>query len=250
MKERPILFSPAMARALLEGRKVQTRRVVRLPRWAAPGTLEHDGAGVAAVARASGCLADVACPYGSPGDRLWCRERFRYRYWDEEAETISVEYADGATRGVACGDDDVDAWLERQSDRFGRIRGAYVATGEDGPAGTWQLPPGVEVPWQPSIHMPRWAARLVVEVTGVRVERVQSIADGDVAAEGLHHDEDYWYGGTHPVKKTRQCWATARRAFQAAWDDLHAGDQAWAANPLVWVIELRVLEALGKKSER
>ena len=94
MTERPILFSGPMVRAILAGAKTQTRRLVKLPRWAEPGTLEEGTEGVLAVARVSGCLADVPCPYGAPGDDLWVRETWRADDFDPPGTIYAADHPD------------------------------------------------------------------------------------------------------------------------------------------------------------
>ena len=171
-KERPILFSAPMVRALLAGTKTQTRRVVKVPK-------RMEG-----VTSPAGALVDFDCPYGRPGDRLWVRETFSY-----------------------------DAKLHFRGDR-----GPCWYWADGNPEyGDWTKP-------RPSIHMPRWASRITLEITGVRVERLQSISEEDALAEGatLHKDKDpdYGYAG----------W------YRALWESIN-GPDSWAANPFVWVIE-------------
>ena len=179
MKERPILFSGPMVRALLAGTKTQTRRVVKkLPITLNRETnsLEVDGENIA-----NGRFAKlVACPYGQPGDRLWVRETFGH-----------FERNDNFTPGCEV---------------------FYRADGEC-----------LEIkPWRPSIHMPRWASRITLEITSVRVERLQDISEADAIAEGVYTD---------PAR-------SAYDAYAQLWDEIN-GPGSWAANPWVWVLELR-----------
>jgi hypothetical protein len=204
MKERPILFSAPMVRALLAGTKTQTRRVVKpapqmitentITTWDGPPTalqyqLERMGKG---------------CPYGQPGDRLWVRESL---------------------------------FLSKETDRH-----HYSATGLIGSAVDYEAepPPSVGLPARsiPSIHMPRWASRITLEITSVRVERLQDISFADAAAEGLHYTSerlDRWSAdGSSWV-------ATPQNAYRALWQDIN-GPDSWAANPWVWVVEFRRLK--------
>ena len=200
MRERPILFSAPMVRALLAGTKTQTRRVVK-PQFAAdaipvemPAT---DPAGGWVVPGHSGvwwCDAaanpdDVRrCPYGQPGDRLWVRETFSGP-WCMEAQ-------DGAAAAPP------SKWAESS-------RIWYWADGE--PAyGDWTRP-------RPSIHMPRWASRITLEITSVRL---QDISEADAIAEGVYTD---------PA-------SPAYDAYAQLWDEIN-GPGSWAANPWVWVLE-------------
>ena len=214
MKERPILFSGAMVRALLAGSKTQTRRVckpattlsavVEVPDPMERGQVyngSHFGDEDGAV--------QFACPYGGIGDRLWVRETFRgcrayevqgYPPKDWGNKPIWFE-ADGAPPG------DAKAWALRA---------------------------------RPSIHMPRWASRITLEVTAVRVERLQDISEDDAIAEGctLNHNGYYW-GGPHAVSGLKQL-ATAKGAYQDLWESIN-GPGSWDANPWVWVVEFRRL---------
>ena len=98
--------------------------------------------------------------------------------------------------------------------------------------------PIVDGKWKPSIHMPRWASRILLEIVSVRVERLQDISEEDAKSEGVRWDGEYWRGGTHPIKKTDQCWSTVSDAFKALWKAIN-GPGSWDANPWVWVIEFK-----------
>lgn len=157
MKERPILFSGPMVRAIIEGRKTQTRRVVK------PGTLKPN---VRAM-RFENCdaaelVATHRCPYGQPGDRLWVKETWRPA-WHEELY-CSVQYAaDSSYRKPEITD-------EYRGHRFADMCDQSGDHAE---------------PWHPSIHMWREFSRLTLEVVAVRVERLQAISGEDVLAEGI-----------------------------------------------------------------
>jgi hypothetical protein len=186
MKERPILFSGPMVRAILEGRKTQTRRIVKPP---FAGCLD------------SGLGAnDKLCPYGAPGDSLWVRENIRQSIQDPDLMAYEV--------------DDV-----------------LVLDGER----NW--PSAGERKSIPSIHMPRWASRIILEMESVRVERLQSITETGALAEGsmhwwneLSHAEraSVYRGGFGPVA-----------AFECLWDSVYARKASWASNPWVWVVEFK-----------
>lgn len=188
-RSKPILFSAPMVRAILSDAKTQTRRVVKLPRWAEPGTLEEGADGALAIARVSGCLADVPCPYGSPGDTLWVRETWQTATTPTDRDLSMVRYA--ADGPVHC---EGDEWT-----------------------------------WRPSIHMPRWASRITLRVTSVRVERLHAITEDDAAAEGaprvLALDEE------HGRDERGH-----RIGFEALWREIN-GDASWDANPWVWRVE-------------
>jgi hypothetical protein len=95
--------------------------------------------------------------------------------------------------------------------------------------------------WRPSIHMPRWASRITLEVTGVRVERLQNINEADCIAEGCtkNHNNYYW-GGPHKAGGLKQM-ATAKQDYQDLWESIN-GPGSWEANPWVWVVEFKRVE--------
>lgn len=212
MRERPIIFNGAMVRAILAGQKVQTRSVAK---------------GVMAVHTRTGeALADidsagprVPCPFGQPGDRLWVRETWMPGYYHEadheDGPKVSVIHsADNAEATVAAPSYELAEQWERQ----------FSEDGDEAP------------PWRPSIHMPRWACRLVLEITAVRVERLQAISEADAITEGLSQsDTGSWLPGPcdHPEWAFHQLWAQVY------------GEPAWEANPWVWVIDFKRVEVAG-----
>lgn len=197
MKERPILFSAPMVRALLADTKTQTRRVVKEPGWALPGSLHLFNERPWADDPLRGDR-DVACPYGQPGDRLWVRENG----WERPFRS-GRDMREGA-----------DTWPPYEYDA------APVCCWEDGEL--------KRLGWKrrPSIHMPRWASRIRLEVTAVRAERLQDISAGDAMAEGV---------GALPIE-TRH--ATPKADFQFLWKSIN-GPGSWDANPWVWVVEFK-----------
>lgn len=216
IKERPILFSAPMVRAILEGRKTQTRRVVK-PQPELPHRVNlthHDGT-IAAAFCDEPILGDGAllertwCPYGKPGDRLWVRETFA-TWTDENSDGCIVYQADGACREALhdCG-------------------GAGDLVGLGKPT-TPVLP---VTRWRPSIHMPRHASRILLEVTDVRVERLQAISAKDANAEGMRPRLTFG----EEMKGSVEC-------FRELWDSINGGF-GWASNPWVWCISFKRLEA-------
>lgn len=185
MAERPILFSAPMVRAILDGTKTQTRRIVK---GAALDWLARDGF----TPEFTSAPENHLCPYGQPGDQLWVRE----------------------------------AWAPHPQDATTTF---YKATTE--------AEPGFPVwsgPWRPSIHMPRRASRITLEITRVRVERLQDISDADCIAEGIGLNSS-----AAGVKLTLPPGALACKAgYQALWETLN-GPDSWGANPWVWVVEFR-----------
>ncbi|KWN75825.1 hypothetical protein [Burkholderia ubonensis] len=227
MKERPILFSGPMVRAILGGRKTQTRRVMKHqpPDDVAPITISHyhptivDRHGEEAPgAEIFGAFSDdgewgCKSPYGEPGDRLWVRE------------TWQGPLIEGRER---------DAYLESRTDFHSPKYCEYAADGGAAPEFV-TFDDELVQRWRPSIHMPRWASRITLEITGVRAERLQSISDPDARAEGVtiedHHMHGYSAGAYRPP---------SIRAFHDLWDGLNAArGHGWDANPWVWRIEFR-----------
>jgi len=212
MRELPILFSAPMVRAILEGRKTVTRRVTKLDVAGRPRR-----GGKAWHIDDADCVQ--ACPYGQPGDRLWVRETF----WKDESgfkPTLLL----GAKARVHL---EYDAGL-KDHDRD-ELRSTQYRC-------------------KPSIHMPRWASRITLEVTGVRVERLQDISEEDALAEGLHRIE-IGSGYLDRYAATAASWQEAveqqvttyedpRNAFRDLWESIN-GASSWNASPWVWVVEFK-----------
>ncbi len=211
MKERPILFSAPMVRALLAGTKTQTRRECK---FTSGGHLKEVN-GHRRWHRADPD-AILACPYGRPGERLWVRESWRYCCAQMSPHCVAtIEYkADGAKRNIAVKPEQLpqprpengEGWDERM-----RYLEKWWAMG------------------RPSIHMPRWASRITLEVTGVRIERLQEISDADAWSEGIDQNEALSMGCTDMA---------AVAAFSALSESIN-GPDSWDANPWVWVVEFK-----------
>lgn len=212
-KERPILFSAPMVRAILEGRKTVTRRVVKpQPYIDASGNFcwngrnfgqNFDGPLTQAIASPLPCSKTkrVLCPYGKPGDRLWVREAHSFVPDDDEpAGCSAVLYA-------------------ADGNQYGKIR--------------------------PSIHMPRWASRILLEVTAVRVERLQDISEGQAQAEGAEPYDVSGFGTDERAlldAPLMEQGSPYRNGFALLWESIN-GAGSWEANPWVWVVEFRRLPA-------
>jgi hypothetical protein len=209
MKERPILFNGPMVRALLAGSKTQTRRVVKPQPTGfvgGPGVTLCDGSPAPLVPMndfAGTCGHEIICPYGQPGDRLWVRE----------AWAASSIY-DATPPSKIC--DHLPRPFERPPCGI-----AYPASGGC-----------IGLKLRPSIHMPRWASRITLELTGVRVERLQDISRGDAMAEGCPFPN--MAQGDDP-----------RRWYAQLFDEIH-GEGSVEANPWVWVVEFRSVEVAAK----
>lgn len=216
MKERPILFSAPMVRAILTGKKTQTRRVVKLSQ---------------------------RCPYGIPDDRLWVRET----------------WADGDELASSRGPLDAPEHVLYRADNSAYYFGDSPMDGSNRPGRRVKDTEGWNfdhpcVHWKPSIHMPRWAARIILEVTDVRVERVQDITEEDAKAEGLSAlskdggrlwkygipDRDKLPGNDDDGWHWTEWDADPRVAFRKLWDSINdARGFGWAPNPWVWAITFK-----------
>lgn len=218
MKERPILFSGPMVRALRDGSKTQTRRVAKTEITMGRDSIlaPHSGQKHAPVYLLPEHAADavVCCPYGQPGDRLAVRETF---------------YAWGR-------------WETRYSAKKGRDEWHFVDmtlecgrsyaydTDEDTPMIVTRRSTVVPLWWRrPAIFMPRAASRITLEITSVRVERLQDISEADAKAEGV------------ALKNSPAAFLTSYvRGFRDLWESIN-GPGSWAANPWVWRVEFRRL---------
>ncbi|BEU21611.1 hypothetical protein [Paraburkholderia sp. 22B1P] len=228
MKERPILFSGPMVRALLDGRKMQTRRVVKHqpPEYTRDViTFHHPDPRTHYWAFDGGSLMDWAqpCPYGEVGDHLYVRETWQHSNYP-------------------LGPYDADCIVFYRADYLDDPHGP---DGEKSPEGKYR-------DWRPSIHMPRAASRITLEVTGVRVERLQDISAADARAEGIEYREDYIAGsrcrrwrayGSDDGWFPEGVDIAPIHSFQSLWNSLNAErGLGWPANPWVWVVEFKRIE--------
>mgnify|MGYP001579326344 CR=1 FL=1 len=176
MRERPILFSAEMVKAILEGKKTQTRRVIRNP-----GRYDN----------IRGC--DFCCPFGQVGDLLWCRETWNL-----------IETLDGRP-----------------------VKVVYRASPET-------YTEYLSIHWRPSIFMPRWASRILLEITSIKVKRLQEITPSDIEAEG-HRPFAY----PDSIQELSSAWAYSW--YRNLWDSLNGKKYPWASNPWVWCISFKRL---------
>lgn len=247
MKQIPILFSTAMVQALLEGRKTQTRRVMK-PQIKDCDHSRHIEAdwkdkpiqwseAAFKIGRAyCGCCGNgveysndfggIKCPYGKPGDVLWVRETFRkyckvdeYGYTRYDQEVIEFA-ADNPPMINECDGDGCTMFKKDGTEKF--------------------------IPWKPSIFLPKEAARIWLQVMGVKVERLQDITEDDAIAEGgkTHQTE---LGPSYYDYETGYCNGLfdAKDSFRTLWKSINGAD-SWAANPWVWAISFKVLSTTGK----
>ncbi len=222
MKERPILFSGPMVRALLEGSKTQTRRICK-PANAAELSFVVN-AGKAEFGDEEGDVR-FRCPYGQPGDRLWVKETFYCDHAFYPEGTPASCYWDGK---VPRKEHSPEQMAEQRATMLEEMY--FRADGEP----EWEA--AGKTPWRPSIHMPRWVSRITLEVTGVRVERLQDISEADARAEGC--DSEFADSAYQRVHGGSLCGPQCRYAYAKLWDVIN-GAGAYAANPWVWVIEFR-----------
>lgn len=237
MKERPILFSGPMVRAIIEGRKTVTRRAVKglqIPkedpskgetrfRWSAVGQRDARYGFCVFGETEEQCAMELgefgACPYGRRGDRLWVRETWQYADWTEEGEPWICYQADGK-RILHLPEDTPGDWAQR-------LESIWADLSE--PSNYAIDNRAADRRWRPNIHMPRWACRILLEVTAVRVERLQDISEEQAIAEGIDvHQQGFFGNGC----------VTAKAAFRELWWSIN-GEGDWEANPWVWVVEFK-----------
>ncbi len=233
-KERPILFSGPMVKAILNGKKTQTRRIVKPqpvsfnnPHW--PCThgwreVPHMG-GWEVTWHADHITWTQAigeyCPYGKPGDHLWVRESWatRTEVYDDGIERTSVCYAATPKYGIR-----VPGCI-RNVDQMCYL---HLTTPLEHHGWGWPIK------WRPSIHLPRKYSRITLEIISVRVERLQYISDDDIVAEGI----DYMVEKDGSLSTTFN-----RQALATTWDKINGKREgcAWKNNPWVWVVEIQTI---------
>jgi len=211
IKEHPILFSGAMVRAILDGSKTQTRRVIKKidpdcdglkfggkywqMQW---NKSSNENGGLLEI-------VDIKCPYGKVGDRFWVRET-----WKEGTSDSHKCWGYRADMKYQCGKDIPDDGLQK---------------------------------WKPSIFMPRSHCRIKLDITNIRAERLNDISEGDAIAEGIHRTTgEYWSGGLHKIKGTTKHLPSPQAGYQDLWDSINGKTIPWASNPWVWVVEFKRVE--------
>jgi hypothetical protein len=211
MTDRPIIFSAPMVQALLAGRKTQTRRLLRLPRWATSlDEVGDDGYTLWCVSRDSGCRSP-ALPQFLPTDRLWVREAW------------------------AAVDTDGERWIDyRSTPRYPEASKNRAAAWDHDP----DSPEAIR--WRPSIHMPRWASRITLTVIDVRVQELLDISEEDAAAEGCSEGRFNDGFGPTPIGngltiESPGGFYSAAGAFQMLWQKIHPD---WDGFSSPWVVAL------------
>lgn len=211
MKERGMIFNGEMVRAILDGRKTQTRRPIKWKqtRFTEIGEREDGSKWPWSEDAEHACDFWHPCPFGAVGDRIWVRETWARYNIDQNSHDLAYRATTPAY------------WPEE-----GR--------------------------WRPSIHMPRWASRILLEITNVRIERLNAISPEDAESEGLECTNFTGFGDEpglpsypepdvyfDPLKK--QWKEYPPEAFAGLWESIY-GEGSWKANPWVWVIEFKRVE--------
>lgn len=236
VKERPILFSGPMVRAILEGRQTQTRRIVKL------ANAYHDCGRHEIMEWRNqnevwfglyewNTVASLRCPYGSVSERLWVRETFRNTIDDKSFCCIQYK-SDESIRSLLCDNNGEGDCVGTKNHKE-----PLQQIGKPGP------------PYKPSIHMPRWASRITLEITSVRIERLNNISEADALAEGIerrniswnHAANEYKYYGW--LEKHDQWSLSPLNSYESLWESIN-GPGSWAINPWVWVIEFKQISNL------
>ena len=200
IREKGLIFNSEMVRALLDGRKTQTRRPIKWKqtRFTEIGEREDGSKWPWSEDAEHACDFWHPCPFGAVGDRIWVREAFRVHSRATDVATLVYKASER------------NSWTEQ-------TRRVPVAVCNK---------PATPEKWTPSLHMPRWASRILLEITGVRVERLRSMSQDDARAEGV-------IAASGPME--------AGLAFRELWDSIY-GEESWKANPWVWVIEFKRVE--------
>lgn len=223
MKDRPILFNAAMVRAILDGNKTQTRRVVKPQPMMVTNNTTAPWVGPPGALKLGLEQIGKGCPYGQPGDRLWVRETWHKRTIALPKSRIDEgePYTDYLYRADAYeGSPILSACLHEK---------------------LTQPPNYYHDRWFPSIHMPRAASRITLEITGVRLERLNEISEEDARAEGITDGGCLNCGNSENDCGCLNPRPDARDSFIHLWQSIN-GEGSWLSNPWVWVVEFKRLE--------
>lgn len=236
MSALPILFNGAMVRAILEGRKTQTRRVAPISaldikhhdndmvtwgvKFSKPikGSLGSYSGGRFSDDQARRIIASQYGPYGQPGNRLWVRETWQGPLLDSEEHEAQLR------------EDGPNAFKKPGFCAY-RATDTLDAVDSD----------GNDLGWRPSIHMPRWASRITLDITGVRVERLSDISHDDAEAEGvglrrISETDHRWID--YMDKDGSRTFGDPRHSYWSLWKSIY-GESSHDANPWVWVVEFK-----------
>ncbi|HBR2807541.1 TPA: hypothetical protein RRD95_002804 [Klebsiella pneumoniae] len=232
MKERGMIFNGEMVRALLDGRKTQTRRPIKWKqtRFTEIGEREDGSKWPWSEDAEHACDFWHPCPFGAVGDRIWVRETFQGPLFDYDLMDSYCKDPTPFEKPEFC---------------------VYKADGVPAPE-FYDADDELHCSWRPSIHMPRWASRILLEITDVRVERLNAISPEDAESEGLERTNFTGFGDEpglpsypepdvyfDPLKK--QWKEYPPEAFAGLWESIY-GEGSWQANPWVWVISFKRVE--------
>ncbi|HDY4942930.1 TPA: hypothetical protein RQ524_001962 [Klebsiella pneumoniae] len=208
--ERGMIFNAEMVRAILDGRKTQTRRPIKWKQTRFTEIGEREDGSKWPWSEDAEHAFDFwhPCPFGSVGDRIWVRETFQGPLFDFDLMDSYCKDSTPFEKSEFC---------------------VYKADGVPAPE-FYDADDELHCCWRPSIHMPRWASRILLEITGVRVERLKSISDRDALREGCSTAD----------MKSGDCVADV---LARLWASIY-GDESWNSNPWVWVIEFKRIEEL------
>lgn len=258
MKYRPIDLRAHEVRGILAGRQTQIRRVMK-PQPSKQLLDDYEEIRIKyGINTTDGQMIADCFPlrFGAVGDRLWVQETWQYYDWNEEGEPCIRFSADNSTTWPEPG---LDAWEDKLVDVWADLSRTENYSIDNRAS---------DRRWRPSIHMPRWASRITLEVTAVRVERLHDISEADAWAEGCEPGENDEYGRTFPAEVDHgngctESWDCAKDWYADRWDSIRASNRpnlperassrryarvkawldkhpdtaSWAANPWVWVIE-------------
>ena len=208
-----MIFNAEMVRALLDGRKTQTRRPIKWKqtRFTEIGEREDGSKWPWSEDAEHACDFWHPCPFGAVGDRIWVREAFRVHSRATDVATLVYKASER------------NSWTEQTH----RVPVAVCNK------------PATPEKWTPSLHMPRWASRILLEITDVRVERLNAINEHDAQAEGVAKLRGGFWKHYQPGWTQHQL--SARGSFVTLWKSIY-GDESWNSNPWVWVIEFKRVE--------
>jgi len=224
MIERGMIFNSKMVCALLDGRKTQTRRPIKFPLFDKNLGCELAGNELAGELSAGNYLNSA---FGKPGDRIWVRETFRVHSRATDVATLVYKASER------------NSWTEQTH----RVPVAVCNK------------PATPEKWTPSLHMPRWASRILLEITDVRVERLNAISEEDAQREGVHTEvwdqtvvarnyaasDEFFQFWSEDMPYFVEMNELYRSSFRSLWESIY-GAENWQANPWVWVIEFKRVE--------
>lgn len=238
-KERPLIFTTQMVKAILDGRKTMTRRILDYTHPAVTGFVPNGEHGYwMGTARSVQIINqyittfpfDIKCPFGKVGDRLWVREAFvpdpsaDSDHWNDEDSQHTFYSWDGCGSKIS----ELPKALKTNE------HVCYKASVNH---------PELSL-WHPNYRMPRWASRILLEITNIRVERLNQISKEDAIAEGCSSYGPFgeYMGAPHPtINDHYQAYSNPVNAFKSIWEHEN-GNTEWDKNPWVWVIEFKAIE--------